>query len=151
MEEKELKEKLEELESELSDERTEWNKIISGLASRIKDELKTAIQLEAEAVSRRQEVTEMIGNYSYEINKYLPTYKKAQKKCFEKYATSYQIKVNATERKMVMEADLAFGAGKIKALENHIQFLIESRKTVDHVIWSVKNKIQLYNITEMYG
>lgn len=150
-EKKDKKMKLEKLETELADERNEWNKIISDLSYRIRDELKTTIQLESEALSRRQEITELIGKYSYEMNKTLVSYKLSQKRIFEHYSTNYQIKVNATEKRSLIESDMAFASAKLKAIENHIQFFIESRKSTDHVIWSVKNKIQLYNITEMYG
>lgn len=142
---------IEKIENELSKERTYWNKAISDMAVKIKDELRFAMHLEAEAVSRRQELTELIGNYSYEINKNMPLIKSKKKKLFEYYATKYQIKTNGTEKNKLIDADMSYAEAKIDAYKNHIDFLTDSRKSIDHIIYSVKNKIELYNITEMIG
>jgi len=142
---------IEKLENELSEERTEWNKILTLLAKGINDELRKTMQVDAEAVSRRQEITELIAVYSYEINKMMPEIKNKKKELFEFYATRYQIKTNGSEKNKLVDADMGYAESKVVAYENHIEFLIESRKTVDHVIWSIKNKIELYNITQMIG
>lgn len=142
---------VEQLEQELSEERTEWNQIIGQMAGRIKEEIRFALQLESEALSRRQELTEIIGIYSYKINKLTPEMKNMKKKLFEHYATKYQIKTNGSEKNKLIDADMSYAEAKIQAYENHIEFLIESRKSVDHIVWSVKNKIKLYEITEMIG
>jgi hypothetical protein len=139
------------LEDELSNERTEWNKIIGNLANRIKEEIRFAMQLESESLSRRQELTEVIGLYSFKINKLMPGLKNMKKKLFEHYALKYQIKTNGSEKNKLIDADMAYAEAQVQAYENHIEFLIESRKSVDHIIWSIKNKIKLYEITEMIG
>jgi hypothetical protein len=144
-------EKIEIIEAELAEERKEWNLIVSKLASDIKKDLNKVMILESESISRRQELTELIGNYSYEISKALPGIKKTRKQLWEHYATKYQIKLNATEKKMFTEADLRFAEAQVEAYKHHIDFFMETRKTMDHIVWSVKNKIQLYNITEMMG
>lgn len=142
---------LENLEKELEEERKQWNQMINDLSVRIKDELKKVLQLEAESVSKRQELTELIANYSYEMNRLLPTIKKKKKDLFEYYASKYQLKTNTSEKNKLIDADMAYVEAKLESYDNHITFLVESRKSMDHIIWSVKNKIELYKITEMEG
>lgn len=147
----EKQDKIEILEAELSEERKEWNQIISKLAKDIKKDLSKAMILESEAISRRQEITEIIGEYSYKINKAMPGIKRTKKNLWEHYATKYQLKLNASEKKLFTEADLRYAESQVQAYKNHIDFFMETRKSMDHIVWSVKNKIQLYNITEMIG
>jgi hypothetical protein len=147
----EKQDKIEILEAELMEERKEWNQIISKLSKDIKKDLNYCMILESESVSRRQEITEIIGKYSYKINKAMPGIKQTKKNLWENYATKYQLKLNSTEKKMFTESDLRYAESQVQSYKNHIDFFIETRKTMDHIIWSVKNKIQLYNITEMMG
>jgi hypothetical protein len=148
-----FKKEYEELEKILEEERTQWNRIVGRLAGQIKDDLKKSMYLEAEAISRLQELTELIANYSYDVNKIFPVIKKMKKKRWEFYTSKYQLgaKMSGTEKKMMTEADLSYLEGQVDAYKNHINFFIEAKKAVSHIIWSVKNKIQLYNITEMNG
>jgi hypothetical protein len=153
-EKKETKdERLQKIEDELREERSNWNRDISRMANDIKGELTKAMYLQAESTSKRQEINELIANYSYDINKLLISIKKTKKKVWEYYVTKYQVggKTSSTEKKMLMESDMCYAEAQLELYKNQIDFFTESRKTVDHIIWSVKNKIQLYNITEMMG
>ena len=105
------------------------------------------MHLEAEAISIRQIINDEIAKYTYKIYKDVPKYKEMVKKRFEYYSTKYQIKTTGGEKTKLTDADLAWQKAKLELYENHITFLGETRKTVDHVIWSVKNKIEIHNIT----
>lgn len=70
---------------------------------------------------------------------------------FEFYATKYQIKTSGGEKTKLSEADLTWQIAKRDLLSSYIDFLGETRKTIDHIIWSVKNKIQLYNLVGTEG
>lgn len=138
---------IEQLAGKLEDQRNKCNRIVTNLTNRITDELKNAMQLEAESISYRQILNDEIARYTYRIYKDVPKLKQMTKARFEYYATKYQIKTNGSEKGKLIESDLAWQKAKLELYENHIQFLSESRKSVDHVIWSVKNKIQIHNIT----
>jgi hypothetical protein len=152
MEEKKAPEQLiQDFESEFVKARNFWNSVIQKMTTHIQDELSKSLILECEAISRRQEITEEIAASSFSLYQEHAKIKVLNKEKMEYYLTKYQIKINAGQTKMMIEADLAWVEMKANILDNHIQFLLESRKTIDHLIWSVKNKIQLYNITGIEG
>jgi hypothetical protein len=77
----------------------------------------------------------------------LPKLKQIRKNYFEHYSGKYPYKVNGTEKQKLIDADVAYQDAKMDFLQNYINFLSESVKTIDHIIYSVKNKIELYNAT----
>jgi hypothetical protein len=138
---------LENLEKELHKEEIRWNKIVEDISKKITKELKYSIELSAEAISYRQMLLEERTQYYYKIYSSMPKLKQLQKTKFEYYSTRYQIKTNSSEKTKLIEADLSYHEAKMEFLQNHINFLTECIKNIDHVIYSVKNKIELHNIT----
>jgi hypothetical protein len=134
------------LESDLTSIEKIWNTDIENLAKRINNELKDCINLSAEAISIRQRLVDEKTNYYYKIYHNMPALKQLHKEKFEYYSLKYQIKTNGSEKLKLIESDLAYHDAKMDLLQNHINFLSESIKTMDNIIYSIKNKIELYNI-----
>jgi hypothetical protein len=138
---------LEKLETDLITKQKRWNDIIEKLSGKITCELKKSIDLSAEATAQRQLLLDERTNWYYKMYKDLPKLKQMKKKYFEWYSTKYPIKVNGTEKTKLIEADTAYQEAKMEFIQNYINFLTESIKTIDHVLYSIKNKIELYNAT----
>ncbi|NPV12882.1 MAG: hypothetical protein HPY57_14010 [Ignavibacteria bacterium] len=138
---------LEKLEKDFIERQKRWNDIVEKLSNKITCELKKSIELSAEATSQRQLILDERTNWYYKMYRDLPKLKQLRKKHFEWYSTKYPIKVNGTEKTKLIEADLAYQEAKMECMQNYINFLTESIKTVDHVIYSVKTKVDLYNAT----
>lgn len=138
---------LEKIEKDLTERQKRWSDIIEKLTSKITCELKKSIELSAEATSQRQLILDERTNWYYKMYKELPKLKQLRKKHFEWYSTKYPIKINGTEKTKLIDADLAYIEAKMEYIQNYINFLTESIKTVDHIIYSVKTKVDLYNAT----
>jgi len=138
---------LEKLETDFIKKQERWNLVIEKLTGKITCELKKSIDLSAEATAQRQLLLDERTNWYYKMYKDLPKLKQMRKKHFEWYSTKYPIKINSTEKTKLIEADLAYQDAKMDYLQNYINFLTDSIKTVDHVIYSVKTKVDLYNAT----
>jgi hypothetical protein len=123
------------------------SKKINELTGKINCELKETIDLSAEATSYRQYLIDIRTDFYFKIYKEMPKLKQLKKSRFEYYSTKYPIKTNSTEKTKLIDADIAYHEAKMEFYQNHINYLTESVKTVDHVIYSVKNKIELYNAT----
>ena len=117
------------------------------LTGKINCELKETIDLSAEATSYRQYMADIRTDFYFKIYKEMPKLKQLKKSRFEYYSTKYPIKTNSTEKTKLIDADIAYHEAKMEFYQNHINYLSETVKTVDHVIYSVKNKIELYNAT----
>lgn len=127
-------------------ERKEWDDVVKKLSYRIKDDLKQSFFLESEAISRRVELNERIYYYTSLLSKFSLKLKEMRKIKFEYYVSKYEIKTNSSEKKMLMESDFRWVEIRIDHIQYMIEYLSETRKSVDHIIWSVKNKIGIYNI-----
>jgi len=138
---------LEKLEKELSVSEKKWNEIIEKLSGRINCELKKSIDLSAEATAYRQMLIDERTTFFFKMYKDMPKLKKLRKKHFEFYSTKYPIKVNSTEKTKLIDSDVCWHECKMDYLQNHINFLSDSIKTVDQVLYSIKNKVDLYNAT----
>jgi len=120
---------------------------VKSVAGRINCELKESIDLSADATSYRQILIDDRTKYYYKLYKLSPAIKKAKKSKFEFYSMKYPIKTNSTEKNKLIDADMAYYEAKFEFYQTHINFLTESVKTLDHVIYSVKTKVDLYNAT----
>lgn len=138
---------LEKLEHELSTKQKNWSKIIESLSNRITCELKQSVNLSADATNQRQLLIDERTHWYFKMYKDLPKLKQIRKKYFEYYSGKYPYKVNGTEKQKLIDADVAYQETKGDYLQNYINFITDSIKTVDHIIYSVKNKIELYNAT----
>jgi len=138
---------LEKLENDLKKLEEITTKKIKELSSRINCELKFSIDLSADATSYRQILIDDRTHFYFKMYKDMPKLKQLKKKHFEFYSTKYPIKINSTEKTKLVESDVAYHEARFDYYQNHINFLTECIKTVDHVIYSVKNKIELYNAT----
>ena len=122
-------------------------KKINELSKRINCELKQSVDLSADATSYRQVLIDEKTNQYYKMYKELRKLKQMKKKHFEHYSTKYAINLNGGEKTKLIDADMAYHDAKMDFFQNHINFLTESIKTIDHVIYSIKNKIDMFNIT----
>lgn len=120
---------------------------VKDLAGRINCELKESIDLSADATSYRQLLIDDRSRFYFKIYRDMPKLKKLKKRYFEYYSQKYPIKINSTEKLKLIESDVAYQEARFEYYQNHINYLSESIKTIDHVIYSVKNKIELYNAT----
>ena len=124
-----------------------WSNTIEELSKRITCELKMSINLSADATSQRQMLIDERTNEYFKMYRDYPKLKQIRKQLFEKYAGKYPYKTNAGEKQKLIDADVAYQEAQMDYIQNYINFLSESIKTVDHIIYSVKNKIELYNVT----
>ena len=140
-------EELDKIEDMIREQRERWNKVIDNLSARLNEELKESIDLTAAANALRQKIMSEISTYTMKIIRLVYKLRIIKKAKFEYYATKYQIKVNTTEKNLLIDADTSTHQAKIDMMDNHINFLRECGKAVDHVIWGVKNKVEMYKIT----
>lgn len=145
----EFKASLEDLKKELLGREQLCNNTIIKLSSKLKDDVKDIIDLQAEVISYRQLMIEDIKQIAYKVYKDLPKIKELRKKTFEFYTLSYNIKTNGTEKAKLMEADLAYYDYKIDIYNTHMEFLKETVKNLDNLNYAIKNKIELVNYLGM--
>lgn len=127
-----------------------WNETIKSLANRLNCSAKDVVPLQADSISIRQQLNEQIKQMSYTLYKLMPRIKTFKKQRFEYYAGAQApYATNATERTKLVEWDLAIHDHKKDILDTHIEFLRESMKVMDVIGYAIKNKVALYQMTDL--
>jgi hypothetical protein len=140
----------EKLIAKLGESEKYWNSTIEGLTKKMSCSAKEVVPLQAEIISLRQQVSEQIKNMSYQIYKMMPKIKSFKKQRFEYYVgTQAPYITNASERMKIIEWDLADHDYKKDILDNHVEFLRETLKNMDNLNFAIKNKIILYQLTDL--
>jgi hypothetical protein len=138
-----------ELRKQLEESEKYWNSSIEILAKRLTKPVQESVQLQAEAISMRQILTEQIKNMSYQTYKFKQKVKQFEKERLEFYLFGYQIKTNSGEKVKLIEADIASYQYRLDIFDIHVNFLRETQKDIDNINFAIKNKITLYQLTEM--
>ena len=138
------------LTDKLRESENYWNKTIEELSRKLSCSAKDVVPLQADIISMRQQLNDTIKTMSYQLYKMMPKIKAYKKQRFEYYAGAQSpYPTNSSERTKLVEWDLAIYDHKKDILDIHIEFLRESLKDMDNLNFAVKNKITLYQITEM--
>jgi len=143
-------EKLEKILNTLKETEDYWNETITNMAKKLSCSSKDVVALQSDVSSQRQQINEQIKARSYDLYKMMPKIKSARKQRFEYYAGALSpYATNSSERTKLIEWDLATLDHKKDILDVHIEFLRESMKVMDNIGFAIKNKISLYQLTDM--
>jgi len=138
-----------ELRKQLEESERYWNDTIETLSKKLMKPVQETVQLQAEAISIRQILTEQIKNMSYQVYKFKQKVKIYEKERLEFYILQYPGKTNYGEKAKLIEGELAAYQYRLDIFDIHINFLRETQKDVDIINFGVKNKIRIYELTEM--
>lgn len=127
-----------------------WKATIKNLTEKLKGDVRFATDIQAEAISQRQNVVDEVNTYAVKIHKLVQKMKVLTKQKFEFYATSYQVKTSGTEKLRLIEADLSEYQLFINELDEYVNFLRDTSKNLESINYSVKGKIELANILGGY-
>jgi hypothetical protein len=141
---KEDQEKLKELDIKLAKQREKWTKDIKNLSENLKyvDSLQDTI---SQMLSSRQKLIDQIAYYNQK-------YKHQKRNIDEQYKNAYmsyqksENKINKTQIDNMINSDLSYEKCVLSYLENQIDFLKESVKTLDNMGHAVRNRLQLQNL-----
>lgn len=130
--------------------RNKWTSTVKLLSEKLKLDVKDVIELQSEAISYRQIVVEEINIYSVKILKLVQKIKVLYKDRFEFYAQEYQIKTVSSEKVRLIDSDMSENQSFIDEMDQHVNFLRETTRNLDNIIYGIKNKIELTNILGGY-
>ena len=132
------------------EEREHWTEILQSHGYLFKDIMKVG-ELQIKIYSDRQRLVEKIHYYLSALSKYTTKYKKKKSELFVKYtqASDLLLKTGA-EKAIMIDADISVLKEKMDNIEFQIEFLKETVKTVDSIIYGIKNRIDLEKMIQGY-
>jgi hypothetical protein len=140
----------EKLTSKLKESETYWSKTLDELSKKLNCSAKEVVPVQAEVISLRQRLTDQIKDMSYQLFKLMPKINKDKKERFVYYSSPLsKIQNNSTERMRLIEWDISHLEQRKNVFDQHIEFLRETVKNLDNMNFSIKNKITLYQLTDL--
>jgi len=142
MQQPNVDEQKQDFSSIFSTEREEWKEKIRGLSIRSRN-IRELGEVQIELYSSRQ----MLLEYAYKLGQILiklnTRYRRDRGDRMKFYSEMSQVKYGSNEKTPLIEADLSELKERIDLVDNHMAYMNETIKTVDHFLYGVKSRIAL--------
>jgi hypothetical protein len=133
-----------EIDERLGKQRTEWSEKIRELADSLKyiDGIEETI---SSVLSSRQQLVDQIAYINTKIRDQKAKLANRHREAYIKYY-EYDYKLGEKQKEKFMEADLADETTILAHLENQLEFLRESVKTLDNMGFAIRNRLALKDL-----
>ena len=131
-----------ELEKAFKDERDNWDNKVTELVSSIRynDRFTEAMVL---GLSYRQQIVDQITQYQQVSAKRRSNIDKLRVMRYREYMIEGDLKLSASEKNDAVNADLTAYTYQLSIIENQIEFLRETLKTLTDFQYTIKNKLEI--------
>ena len=131
-----------ELEKAFKDERDNWDNKVTELVSSIRynDRFTEAMVL---GLSYRQQIVDQITQYKQVAAKRRSNIDKLRVMRYREYMIEGDLKLSASEKNDAVNADLTAYTYQLSIIENQIEFLRETLKTLTDFQYTIKNKLEI--------
>lgn len=151
------------LETMIDEKTQEWAERLRDLFPRLKGGPESIVDIQAEALSYRQMLSEEISFWGKQYSNEQKRLKKLRKERFLYYSTGQlpegakrpalfvdspmvQLKTTKGEKDLVIAGDLSEYERSADLYQNIIDYLGECRKNIDHCLYGVRNRIELLKV-----
>ncbi len=123
-------------------ERVDWSEKMSDMSNRLRD-IGTMAELLTDVYSQRQICLE----YSHEIMSHLikvnKIYREKRQERFDHYTRNFDLRLDKEAKYEHISYDLTEIVERREMLENHLNFLRETVKSIDNIGYGIKHRIAL--------
>lgn len=132
----------EKLEKDFSEERTTWTERIRELSVRMRN-IREIGEVQVELYSDRQKLLEYAYKLGQILTKLNAKYRTEKKNKMKYYSEEHNTRYGSNEKTSLIDGDLSEIKRKIDVVDNHMSFMNETVKTVDHFLYGIKSRIAL--------
>jgi len=138
------KEKILALDERLSSQRTSWSKNIKDLAQALRD-INAMESTISGVLSSRQTMVEQIAYLNTKVREQKNNINSRWRESYIKYF-EYDYKPGEKQKERFIENDLVQEHTKLSLLENQLDFMKESVKTLDNMGFAIRNRLALKDL-----
>tara|TARA_B110000444_G_scaffold227910_1_gene233352 strand:+ start:450 stop:878 length:429 start_codon:yes stop_codon:yes gene_type:complete len=138
------KEKILALDERLSSQRTSWSKNIKDLAQALRD-INAMESTISGVLSSRQTMVEQIAYLNTKVREQKNNINSRWRESYIKYF-EYDYKLGEKQKERFIENDLVQEHTKLSLLENQLDFMKESVKTLDNMGFAIRNRLALKDL-----
>jgi hypothetical protein len=137
-----MNDQLQEFEEQFSGERSEWTERIRELSVRMRN-IREMAEVQVELYSDRQRLLEYAYKLGQILTKLNAKFRSDRRAKMVYYSEEHNTRYGANEKTALIDGDLSDIKRKIDVVDNHMSFMNETVKTVDHFLYGIKSRIQL--------
>lgn len=123
-------------------ERTEWTERIRELSIRMKN-IREIAEVQVDLYSDRQRLLEYAYKLGQIIARQNSKFRADKRAKMVYYSEEHNVRYGSNEKSSLIEGDLSEQKKKIDIVDNHVSFVNETIKTVDHMLYGIKSRISL--------
>lgn len=120
----------------------EWGDTIMSMSSRMRD-IGKCVDVQMDLYDNRHRIVDRKHKLLRDLSKFQKKYKEKYAERLKFYTTGYDRKLTAGERENMSEADVAGLCYNIELLENHVNHIDQIFKTIENMIFGLKERIKL--------
>ena len=132
----------ENFEDTFTRERTEWTERIRELSIRMKN-IREIAEVQVDLYSDRQKLLEYAYKLGQIVSKQNAKFRSDKRTKMIYYSEEHNVRYGSNEKTSLIEGDLSDLKKKIDIVDNHVSFVNETIKTVDHMLYGIKSRISL--------
>ena len=132
----------ENFEDTFNRERTEWTERIRELSVRMKN-IREIAEVQVDLYSDRQKLLEYAYKLGQIVSRQNAKYRSDKRTKMVYYSEEHNVRYGSNEKTSLIEGDLSDLKKKIDIVDNHVSFVNETIKTVDHMLYGIKSRISL--------
>lgn len=132
------------LDQKLSAQRNEWSKTIKDLAQGLRN-LNGMEETIANVLSSRQTLVDQIAYINVKIKQQKKTISSKYREAYIRYY-NYDYKLGEKQKEKFLENDLADDNMILSHLENQLEWLKDSVKTLDNMGFAIRNRLALKDL-----
>jgi hypothetical protein len=130
------------LHARFQTEREEWTTKVQSLTERLKS-IYDCAELLTDLYSQRQ----IAGDYIHELvahsSKLNRVYRERKRERFLHYTQNYDLRLDKDPKMLFIDVDLADLVERREILQNHLDFMRETLRSIDTICYGVKHRIAL--------
>lgn len=123
-------------------ERAEWTERIRELSIRMKN-IREIAEVQVDLYSDRQKLLEYAYKLGQIVSRQNAKYRSDRRAKMVYYSEEHNVRYGSNEKTSLIEGDLSDLKKKIDIVDNHVSFVNETIKTVDHMLYGIKSRISL--------
>ena len=123
-------------------ERAEWTERIRELSIRMKN-IREIAEVQVDLYSDRQKLLEYAYKLGQIVSRQNAKYRSDRRSKMVYYSEEHNVRYGSNEKTSLIEGDLSDLKKKIDIVDNHVSFVNETIKTVDHMLYGIKSRISL--------
>jgi hypothetical protein len=132
----------EQLIARFKTERNEWTDRIKDMSERLRDIYKIA-DLQVDIYSYRQIAVEYCHTLMVHLSKVNQIFRAKKIEKWEHYTRNYDLRMDKEPKELHIYVDIADINERKELLQNHLDYMKETVKTIDTISFGIKHRIQL--------